>query len=123
MNLLVDESVERQIADRLRQDNHVVIHITRTAPGISDDLVLDLANQDAAVLITADKDFGEMVFRKHRYAFGVVLIRVSDLSLAGRIVAVADAIRNRATELPGAFTVVSPGFIRVRRQLDDEMIQ
>ena len=63
MNLLADESIDLQIVDRLRQDGHLVHYIAEMEPGISDDVVLDLANQDTAVLLTADKDFGELVFR------------------------------------------------------------
>jgi predicted nuclease of predicted toxin-antitoxin system len=41
--------------------------------GISDDVVLDLANQEGSLLLTADKDFGELVFRQHRLMTGVGL--------------------------------------------------
>lgn len=56
MNFLADESVDRQVVDRLRQDGHAVRYIAEMEPGISDDRVLDLANQEADVLLTADKD-------------------------------------------------------------------
>ena len=66
MNLLADESVDRQIVDRLRQDGHDVLYIAEVEPGIPDDAVFDRANEKAALLLTVDKDFGEIVFRENR---------------------------------------------------------
>lgn len=36
MNLLADESVDRQIVERLRQDGHQVLYIAEVEPSISD---------------------------------------------------------------------------------------
>lgn len=55
MNFLADESVDRQIVERLRQDGHLVWYVAEMEPGISDDIVLASANQEAALLLTADK--------------------------------------------------------------------
>lgn len=38
-----------------------MIYVAELEPGISDDAVLDIANRESAVLVTADKDFGEIV--------------------------------------------------------------
>lgn len=66
MNPLADEGVERAIVDRLRQGGHGVMYVAEMEPGIDDDIVLDRANKQNAILITADKDFGELVFRLRR---------------------------------------------------------
>ena len=115
MKFLADESVDRQIVDRLRQDNHIVWYVAEMAPGISDDVVLDLANREVALLLTADKDFGELVYRRHRFAPGVVLIRLAGLSPMSKAEVVASAINKYAPELPRAFAVITPGRIRIRR--------
>ena len=66
MNLLADEGVDRPIVEMLRQNGHTVLYIAEMSPSISDDLLLDTANEHNALLITLDKDFGELaiVFRK-----------------------------------------------------------
>lgn len=115
MNLLADESIDRQIIDRLRQDSHLVWYVAEMDPAISDDAVLDLANREGAVLLTADKDFGELVFRQRRIAVGVVLVRLAGLSPARKAELVASVISRHALELPKAFAVITPGMIRVRR--------
>jgi len=82
VNFVADENVDRQIVEKLREDGHLVIYVAEIDPGISDDDVLRLAHQRSAVLITADKDFGELVFRQSLVAHGVLLIRLAGLSQA-----------------------------------------
>ena len=66
MKFLADENIDKPIVERLRGDGHSLFYIVEMQPGISDDEVLRLANQQEAVLLTADKDFGELVFRQGR---------------------------------------------------------
>ena len=115
MNFVGDESVDRQIIDRLRQDGHLVWYIAEMDPGISDDTVLDLANQKSALLLTADKDFGELVFRQRRVASGVILIRLAGISSEHKAEMVASAINEHLEELSGSFSVLVPGVFRLRK--------
>lgn len=116
MNLLADESVDRPIVDRLRRDGHSVRYIAESDPGIHDDAVLNLANRSGDVLITADKDFSELVFRLGRIHTGVVLIRLAGLSAEMKAGTVSDVLASRGRELTSVFSVISPGSVRIRRQ-------
>ncbi len=115
MKFLADENLDRQIVERLRQDGHFVWYIAEMEPGVSDDVVLNLANQEGALLITADKDFGELVFRLGRIASGVVLIRLPGLSLTSKAEIVSRALNQHANELLGVFAVITPTTIRIRK--------
>jgi predicted nuclease of predicted toxin-antitoxin system len=117
MNLVADEGVERQIVEKLRQDGHAVVYVAELAPSISDDEVLQQANERQAVLVTVDKDFGELVFRLNRVAAGVVLIRLEGLTSTTKAMIVAQAIHDHETEMYGAFSVISPGIIRIRARM------
>jgi len=64
VNFVADERVDRQIVEQLREDGHPVIYVSEMDPGIPGEDVLRLANHESAILITADKDFGELVFRQ-----------------------------------------------------------
>jgi predicted nuclease of predicted toxin-antitoxin system len=116
MNFLADESVDRQIVDRLRQDGHFVSYVVEMEPGISDDAVLNLANKESTVLLTSDKDFGEMVFRQGRSNQGVILVRVAGLSPKSKADIVGLAIKEHVSELTKAFAVITPKSIRIRRR-------
>lgn len=118
MNFLSDESVDKPIVDLLRRRGHRVWYVAEMEPGISDEAVLDLANQETLMLVTSDKDFGEMVFRQSRLGPGIILLRLAGLSPALKAQLVASAINGFAIEqFHQAFTVITPGMMRIRRQL------
>jgi predicted nuclease of predicted toxin-antitoxin system len=116
MNLLIDESVDRQVVSKLRQDGHNVVYVSDLDAGISDDVVLSTANSMRALLVTADKDFGELVFRRQQVSAGVLLIRLAGRPPQSKAELVAIAVRDHSDELTGAFSVLSPGMIRIRNQ-------
>jgi hypothetical protein len=63
VKLLADEGVDAAIVTRLRSDGHDVVYVAELSPGITDEAVLELANANERILVTTDKDFGELVFR------------------------------------------------------------
>ena len=75
MRLLADENIDGPIVERLRADGHDVQWVAEFDPSIPDEQVLEAANRQSALLMTADTDFGELVFRQRRIALGVVLLR------------------------------------------------
>ena len=115
MNFVADESVGRQIVERLRNNGHSVWYVAEMSPSISDDEVLQLANKRAAPLITSDKDFGELVFRQHLVSYGVILVRLSGLSTELKANIVSSTVTNHENEILGNFTVISPSRIRIRK--------
>jgi len=86
-------------------------------PGIYDQDVLNLVNQEDAILLTADKDFGELVFRQDRAAPGIVLVRLAGLSTATKAGIVATTIEDHLAEMLRSFTVIMPDRVRIRRKL------
>lgn len=103
--------------ERLRQDGHDVLYVAELSPSITDEEVLQQANARSAVLLTADKDFGELVFRQGLVHSGVVLLRLAGLANTTKAEIVAEVCRDRAADLIGAFSVVSPGQVRIRRKV------
>ncbi|MBI5180411.1 MAG: DUF5615 family PIN-like protein [Nitrospirae bacterium] len=116
MRLLADEGIDKQIVDYLRKDGHVVSYVAEIEAGISDDVVLEMANKENILLLTADKDFGELVFRLRRLSRGVVLVRLAGLSSQKKAEIVVFFINKHAQELIDAFSVITPAGIRIRRQ-------
>jgi predicted nuclease of predicted toxin-antitoxin system len=120
MNLLADESVDRMIVVVLRQEGHAVESVAESDPSIADEEVLRRAAESARVLLTADKDFGELVFRLRRVHAGVVLLRLAGLTSAERAALVAEVVRVHGSELVGGFTVVTPESVRIRQRRSGE---
>jgi predicted nuclease of predicted toxin-antitoxin system len=84
VRLLADECVDAAIVARLRLGGHDVMYVAGLTPGVTDDEVLKQANADERILVTADTDFGELVFRLRRVAFGVLLVRLPGLPSANK---------------------------------------
>jgi len=116
MNIVADEGVDHSIVIGLRKHGHHVWYIAEMETGITDNAVLDFANSHQALLLTEDKDFGELVYREQRVSHGVVLIRLSGLSSTIKSEITVAAVSRHAHELMHAFSVVTPSAIRIRRQ-------
>lgn len=114
MKIVADEGVDRQVVEELRRENHEVTYIAELAPGVSDDDVLHVANEQDALLLTTDKDFGELVFRLNRAAAGIILMRLEGLPPRRKSAVMASAIRQHGLQMRGTFSVITPGTIRIR---------
>ena len=115
MILLADESVDRQIVDGLREDGHTVLYVTEMDPGISDDAVLSLANEKKALLLTADRDFGELIFRQRKVSSGIIFIRLAGLTPSSKAEKVSLAVKRHSNDIQSAFSVITPSTIRIRK--------
>jgi predicted nuclease of predicted toxin-antitoxin system len=112
MNFVVDECTGPSVARSLRLASHDVLSIFDDARGSDDDQVLALAYAESRVLITSDKDFGELIFREKRPHHGVVLLRLNDQSSANSIAAL-ERLFLHGHVLLDQFTVVTESGIRV----------
>lgn len=115
MNLLADKGVDKQIVERLRLDGHNVLYVAEMEPSIRDEVVLQRANEHGALLVTEDKDFGELVYRQQLVHLGVILLRLMGLASLTKARVVSKVFEEHGKEMPNAFTVVSPGVLRIRK--------
>ena len=90
-------------------------YVAELDPGIDDDAMLCRANQSGALPVTADRDFGELVFRLGRIHAGVVLVRLAGLSSEAKAETASRVFATRRDELLSVFSVISPGRVRIRR--------
>jgi predicted nuclease of predicted toxin-antitoxin system len=117
MNFVADENVDQPVVARLRAAGHIVLAVVEMEPSVSDEVVLDIANERGMVLLTGDKDFGELVYRDRRYAFGIVLIRLAGLAATAKAEMVASVVEEHADRLAHTFTVISLNNVRIRPRL------
>jgi predicted nuclease of predicted toxin-antitoxin system len=116
MRLLVDEGVDKPIVDLLRATGLDVHYILETHRGIDDEKVLQIANEESRILLTQDKDFGEMVFRLRKVHLGIILIRLGTSTSAEKARLVNYALAEYGEKLINAFTVIQINAIRIRKQ-------
>jgi predicted nuclease of predicted toxin-antitoxin system len=115
MNLVADENIDRGIVERFRRDGHQVDWIAESSPPPRTMRRCAGRLWAAQVLVTEDKDFGELVYRRGLTHAGVLLIRLEGMDNAAKAEVVSQVVRDNVTELPGAFAVVSSDSFRLRR--------
>ena len=114
MRILANENFPEETVTALRRRDHDVAWIRTEAPGSSDQEVIDRARIETRLIVTFDKDFGELVFRSKLPAVcGIVLFRISAPSAAYVARAAVAALESRA-DWAGNFTVVEDHRIRMR---------
>jgi len=111
---LADECVSPFLVARLRDGGHDVLHMAEIAPGVPDSDIVKRANQDHRLLLTEDKDFGELLFRWHHAAPGIVLLRIFAERPAQKWQRLEAAMDRYGETLFGRYTVVEDARIRSR---------
>lgn len=113
LRLLADENFPGPAVLALRARGHDVAWIRTEAPGSSDPQVLARADAEQRILITFDKDFGELAFRAGLPVnSGVVLFRIATTSSA-QVAQVAVTVLESRTDWDGHFSVVEPTRLRM----------
>lgn len=119
MKVVLDESVERQVAVALTQAGHEIWYIADLQPGITDERVLDIANANNALLVTSDKDFGEIVYRKKMISVGVVLLRLFGIPNSDKADIAVRMLHEHGEEFIDSFSVITPESVRIRKNNPD----
>ena len=114
MRFLADEGIDRSIVDGLRILGFEVYYVIEDVRSLDDDILLQIALDENRVLITRDKDFGELVYRLNKAHAGVILIRLEGNSTQDRADIVCKLVKQYEDQLPNSFSVIQKGIIRIR---------
>lgn len=118
MRFIVDECTGPKVAQWLREQGHDVLSVHDDARSSSDTDVLNIACADQRILITNDKDFGELIFRERSKHFGIVLLRLQDERSHAKIDALSRLLQDHADDLANHFVVVTEKLIRISKIVD-----
>lgn len=113
MRFLADENLPLMLVQMLANEGHDVVRASEY--GATDERVLQNAEADRRLLLTFDKDFGELVFLRHLSAVGVILIRLPGMTIAQRTEHLRKVLPILEREAPGHFVVVTEDRIRLKR--------
>jgi len=78
MKFLLDENTSKLTAKFLTQLGHIVLRVKEINPGMEDHQVLELAVNERAIIITLDKDYGELIFKEGKPHSGVLFLRLEN---------------------------------------------
>ena len=113
MRFLADESCDAGVVESLRNVGHDIVDVRELSPGADDPFVVGLALKQQRILLTEDKDFGQLVFAGGHENPGVILIRVPVTARTWLLANIAAIIRIHADSMPQRFLVIEPGKVRL----------
>ena len=114
MKFFADECCDAGIVASLRIEGHDVLYVLEEEPGLQDEVVLQRAYVERRILLTEDKDFGELVYRLRKPAAGIVLIRIAVEQRQSKWPRLKKLIDKYADRLPGHFVVLNIDKFRFR---------
>jgi predicted nuclease of predicted toxin-antitoxin system len=113
LRILANENIPGDAVALLRQSGHDVAWIRTDSPGASDNANLARAVAEQRLLLTFDKDFGELVFHRGQEAScGIVLFRISTSSSSAAAEMIVSILDSR-DDWPGQFSVIDDRRIRI----------
>ncbi|MCU0407205.1 MAG: DUF5615 family PIN-like protein [Ignavibacteriaceae bacterium] len=115
---MADENIEAEIVNLLRNNGYAVDYVLEMSPGVGDNEIILQANRSSSILITSDKDFGELVFRQRSIHNGVILIRLHGMPTDKKAEIVLNFLKDYSDKIPNSFSVITKSNIRIRSQIN-----
>lgn len=112
IKFIADANIEKSIVDYLRTKGCDVKWVAECAPAMIDNEILKIARREKRILITNDKDFGELVFLQKQLTTGVILFRIKGNQVSEKIRFTHTLIEHYQEKLTGHFVVVASKKIR-----------
>jgi len=119
LKFLVDECIDIRVARAIRDDGFDVKHVVEVMRGAKDTLILDVAFMEKRILITNDKDFGDLVYLRGLPYYGIILLRLKSNKPLHTIQILKNIIAVFGKKLPHSFTVVRKNKIKIRHKNKD----
>ena len=113
LRFLADECCDFHAVRALRTEGFDVLSVAEASAGADDDRVVEMALHDRRILITEDKDFGQLVFAAGHRSLGVALLRFPAASRSAIGPRIIELVRKHADRLAGSFVVLQPQRIRI----------
>jgi predicted nuclease of predicted toxin-antitoxin system len=119
MRFLVDECVGPSVVRWLRENNYDAISAYENCRGWEDESILEKAYSEGRIVVTMDKDFGEMVFRMSLPHCGVILLRSAYCGPSKKISMMKKVLSLPESDLSRRFVVVTEAAIRISGAVTD----
>lgn len=114
MRFLLDEGLPFRLVTHLQGLGHDVTSVGHDYPhALTDKMILAIATTEQRVVLTNDKDFGDLIFRDRLPHAGVILFRLGYVPIDVRIAHLHHVLFDYTDQLD-QFIVVTHGDVRIR---------
>ncbi|MGL4609754.1 MAG: DUF5615 family PIN-like protein [Trueperaceae bacterium] len=119
MDFLLDESCDAKVAVALEASGHNVLRVSQISQCITDEEVIGLALEKNRILLTEDKDFGQLVYAAGKESCGVILFRFPSTEREKMVDKILELVNAEQESLQVAFVVLEPIRMRIRRKSNE----
>jgi len=112
IKFIADVNIEKAIIDYLIEKGYDVKWVPDYNCEILDEDLLDLAKIEKRILITNDKDFGELIFLQKKLSTGIILIRVKGQRAADKVILLKKLLKNYKDKLLNNFVIITDRKLR-----------
>ena len=113
IKFLADVNVEKPLVDFLSKKGFDVKWVTSIDKQMSDVRICEITNNEHRVLITNDKDFGEIVFLQKKITYGIILLRVKGQDSSEKIVLIEKLLDKYQDKIINHFVIVTKDKFRL----------
>lgn len=114
ISFLVDVGVGKAVERFLRDAGYDIKAVRDFDPKAKDADILQMAVAEKRMVITMDKDFGELVYRSGLPHAGVLILRMEDATGQEKALVLDEILKKFSTEIPGMFCVYQDNCLRIR---------
>lgn len=111
----MDVGVGKKVEKWLREHGYNVKCVRDINPRMSDKEILKIAVSEKRIVITMDKDFGELIYNSGLPHGGVLLLRLEDATSDNKVEIVSKIMEKYSDRLMDAFSVFKNGKIRIKK--------
>lgn len=115
MKFLVDVGVSNKVEEYLESSGFDTKCIREIDPRLKDIEIIKIASEENRIIVTMDKDFGELVFKSSQAHAGVLLLRLENETSNSKVKIVKSILENYSNELNNNFCVFHKGKLRIRK--------
>ena len=102
----MDECTGPTVAKWLVSEGYDVLSVSPDRKGILDNEILEIAISEERIVITNDKDFGELIFKEKLPHRGVVFLRLSNETALNKIFILKNLIQNHIQIIEKEYFIV-----------------
>jgi len=115
LKFLIDVGVGKKVENWLSAQGYDIKSIRELDPRMPDEKILELASKEKRMVLTMDKDFGELVYSANLPHTGVLILRIEDFDSEQKVDVVRNILQEHQARIVGRFCVFKDNKLRIRQ--------
>lgn len=114
MKFIANENIPFEVVQKLKNEGYEVLRVDEIKKGMRDDEIIQLSIKEEGILMTFDKDFGELVFKKKKQVYGIILLKFTPQNV-DYIFGIIKKFLDQKIKIKGHFIVIEKEKVRIKK--------